>query len=332
MTIIPARVSVLATGGTIASRADARGGATAQDAGAELVARLDLPPGIGVQVRDVVRVGGFRMTLDRVHEVARAVADELRDEAVAGIVITHGTDTIEETAFFLDLFHDDPRPVLVTGAQRAADAPDSDGPRNLADAVVAAASPAARSLGVLIGFGGQLFPARGTRKTQTLAADTFANPAGGPLGWVHGADVGVVSQPRRGAALDLAGFDPAGVRVDVVACYPDADATALRACVDAGARGVVLEATGAGNANPVICAAVAEATAAGVVVVTSTRVAAGPVTPIYGDGGGVDLLASGAVPSGLLRPSQARMLLAALLGSIGDPATVRRGFRDHVRG
>ena len=319
-------VTVLATGGTIASRADVRGGATAQDGGAELVDRLDLPHGIEVRVRDVVRVGGFRMTLERVHELARAVADQLRDDAVAGVVITHGTDTIEESAFFLDLFHADPRPVVVTGAQRAADAPDSDGPRNLSDAVVAAAAPTTRGLGVLIAFGGQLFPARGTRKTQTLAADTFANPSGGPLGWVHGGDVGVVTAPRRGRALRLEEFDPAGVRVDVVPCYPDADATALRAVADAGARGIVLEATGAGNANPAICTAVAELTRAGVVVVTSTRVAAGPVAAIYGDGGGVDLLAAGAVPSGLLRPSQARMLLAALLGIHRDPDEVRESF------
>ena len=323
-------VTVLATGGTIASRADNRGGATAQDPGADLVARLDLAGDLEVRVRDIVRVGGFRMTLDRVHGVALAVAAELRDEALAGVVVTHGTDTIEETAFFLDLFHDDPRPVVLTGAQRAADAPDSDGPRNLTDAITAAASPAARGLGVLVGFGGQLFPARGTRKTHTLAADTFANPAGGPLGWVHGGDVGVVNAPRRRAALRLGGFDPSGVRVDVVPCYPDADATALRACVDAGARGIVLEATGAGNANPAICTAVEAATAGDVVVVTSTRVAAGPVTPIYGDGGGVDLLAAGAVPSGLLRPPQARMLLAALLGIRGDAASVREGFSRHV--
>jgi L-asparaginase len=322
-------VTVLATGGTIASRSDAGGGVTARDGGSDLVSRLDLPAGIEVRVRDVFRVGGFRMTLERVDELARAVATELVDDDVAGLVVTHGTDTTEETAFFLDLFHADPRPVVITGAQRTADAPDSDGPRNLADAVTAAAAPGTRGLGVLIGFGGQLFPARGTRKSHTVAADTFTNPSGGPLGWVHGGDVGVVTQPRRPPALPLDAFDPSGVRVDVVACYPDADATALRACVDAGARGIVLEATGAGNANPAICDAVAELTAAGGVVVTSTRVAAGPVTPIYGDGGGVDLMAAGAVPSGLLRPSQARMLLAALLGMHRDADVVRRAFAQH---
>jgi L-asparaginase len=96
------------------------------------------------------------------------VAATLRSPDVAGVVVTHGTDTTEQTAFFLDLFHADPRPVVVTGAQRAADAPDSDGPRNLTDAVTAAAAPATRGLGVLIGFGGQLFPARGTRARSGL--------------------------------------------------------------------------------------------------------------------------------------------------------------------
>lgn len=323
-------VALLATGGTISSRSSGGGASTAQDAGADLVARLDLPPGIEVRVQDVFTVSGFRMTLDRVHALAQAVAAQLRDPDVAGIVVTHGTDTTEETAFFLDLFHADDRPVVLTGAQRAADAPDSDGPRNLADAVTVAASPPARGLGVLIGFGGQLFPARGTRKTHTLAADTFANPHGGPLGWVHGGDVSVGTTPRRMPALDLGAFDATGVRVDVLVCHADADSTALRAFAEAGARGIVLEATGAGNANPDICAAVRELTAAGVVVVTSTRVAAGPVTAIYGDGGGVDLEAAGAVPSGLLRPSQARVLLAALLGTHRDPAPVREAFRRYA--
>jgi L-asparaginase len=325
-------VTVLATGGTIASRSDPRGAATAQDTGADLVAGVSLPADVRVRVRDVLRVGGFRMTLDRVHTVAEAVAAELRDPEVSGVVVTHGTDTTEETAFFLDLFHDDDRPVVVTGAQRAADAPDSDGPRNLGDAVTAAAADTARGLGVLIAFGGRLFPARGTRKSHTVAADAFTNPYGGALGWVYRGDVGIVTAPRRRPALDLAAFDPNGVRVDVVACHPDADAIALRAFADAGARGIVLEATGAGNANPAVCAAVQELTAAGIVVATSTRVSAGPIAAIYGDGGGVDLLGAGAVPSGLLRPPQARMLLAALLGLHRDPVVVREAFTQHATG
>ena len=319
-------VTVLATGGTIATRADDRGVGTAQDGGADLVARLDLPPGVRVGVEDVLRVGSYLMTLERVHTLAVRAAEALRDPDVTGLVVTHGTDTIEETAYFLDLFHRDPRPVVVTGAQRPADAHDSDGPRNLGEAVTVAADDAARDLGVLVTFGGRVLPARGVRKGHTLAADPFAAPDTGAVGWVHGNRVGVESRPVRSAALDLAAFDPAGLRVDVVACHPDADAVALRAFADAGARGIVLQATGAGNANPAVVAAVEELTAAGVVVVTSTRVHAGRVAALYGNGGGADLLAAGAVPSGLLRASQARVLLAALLGVHRDPGTVRAGF------
>ena len=103
---------------------------------------------------------------------------------------------------------------------------------------------------MLIGFGGQLFPARGTRKTHTLAADTFPPPSA--VRWAGCTARTSASSPCPAAApaLPLDAFDPAGVRVDVVPCYPDADATALRSLVDAGARGIVLEATGAGNANP----------------------------------------------------------------------------------
>ncbi|WP_106278304.1 asparaginase [Geodermatophilus tzadiensis] len=321
-------VTVLATGGTIATRTDERGVSTARDSGADLLSRLGPGALPEVRVRDVLRVGSYRMTLAQATEVARAVAGELADPDVDGVVVTHGTDTTEETAFLLDLFHADPRPVVLTGAQRPADAPDGDGPRNLADAVTVAAAPATRDLGVLVAFGGQLFPARGTRKSHTLAADTFAAPDAGPLGRVDGATVRVERRPVRRPPFDLAAFDPAGVRVDVVACHPDADATALHAFATAGARGLVLQATGSGNANPVICRAVAQLTAAGVVVVTSTRVAAGPVAALYGDGGGTDLLAAGALPAGLLRPSQARVLLAVLLGLHRDPDEVRAGWRE----
>ncbi|MGY1607500.1 MULTISPECIES: asparaginase [unclassified Geodermatophilus] len=325
-------VTVLATGGTIATRADARGVSTAQDSGADLLARLPGTHHPRLRVRDVLRVGSYRMTLELAHAVALAVGEELADPEVDGVVVTHGTDTTEETGYLLDLFHRDPRPVVLTGAQRPADAPDGDGPRNLADAVTVAASPAAREQGVLVAFAGRVFPARGTRKVHTLAADAFGAPDSGPLGWVRDGVLHVERAVRRREPLDLARFDPAGVRVDVVACHPDADATALHAFAGAGARGLVLEATGAGNANPGICRAVRELTDAGLVVATSTRVPAGPVAALYGDGGGTDLLAAGALPAGLLRPSQARVLLAVLLGVHRDPDAVRAGWRAHTSG
>jgi L-asparaginase len=316
------KISVLATGGTIASRRRADGSSVAAAGADELVASLPLLPDVEVVLEDVFRIGSYRMTLERMAHLATRACDHLAAGA-AGIVITHGTDTIEETALFLDLFVSDERPVIVTGAQRAADAPDSDGPRNLAEAITVATAPHSRGLGTLVVFDGTVFPARGVRKGHTLASTAFTAPDGGTVGWVHDGQVHLDGRRRRQTPLELAAFDAARARVDVVACYPGADATALHAFAAAGARGIVLEATGAGNANPEICAAVAELSAAGIVVVTATRVEQGPIAAIYGDGGGIDLLAAGAVPAGRLRPSQARIYLAALLGVRGDAAAVR---------
>jgi L-asparaginase len=321
-------VAALATGGTIATRTDESGTAVARASGQELVGNLSLPPGISVEAEDVFRVGSYALTLQHLQRLAVRVDERLRED-VAGIVITHGTDTTEETAILLDLVLDDPRPVVLTGAQRPADAPDSDGPRNLADAVAVAAHPAARGLGTLVVFDGAVLPARGVAKTQTLASAAFS-AATGPLGWVRNGSVLIEAAPRRRPGLPLRSVDLNRVRVDIAASYAGADATALHAFAAAGARGIVLQGTGAGNANPAICDAVAELTGQGVVVVTSTRVPAGAVVPIYGGGGGADLQAAGAVPAGLLRPPQARIVLAALLGTHDDADTVRAAFREYA--
>ena len=320
------RVHLLATGGTIASRATASGGAVATDRGDDLLAQARLASDVEVVSRDVFRLNSFAMSPADMQVVLEAVVDALSSAEVDGVVVTHGTDTMEETAFLVDLFVGDERPVVFTGAQRSADAAGGDGPGNLRDAVAVASSPAARGLGTLIVFDGAIFPARGTRKSHTLAAGSFSCPDTGPVGRLVNGAPSVSARPRRVPALDPGRLRADGVRVDIVPTYPGCDATALDAAARAGARGIVLEATGAGNANPVICDAVARLTGKGVVVVLSTRVHAGPVVALYGGGGGVDLVAAGAVPAGLLRPSQARMLLIALLGTGAAPQAVRTAF------
>jgi L-asparaginase len=322
------RVAVLATGGTIATRTDASGTAVARAGGRELLGDLPLPAGVAVDAEDVFRVGSYAMTLQHLQQLAVRVDERLRDD-VAGLVITHGTDTTEETAVFLDLVIDDPRPVVLTGAQRPADAPDSDGPRNLSDAITVAADPAARGLGTLVVFDGVVLPARGVAKSQTLASAAFS-AATGPVGWVRNGLVQIEAGPRRRPHLALRSVDLNRVRVDIATSYAGADAAALHAFAAAGARGIVVQGTGAGNANPAICDAVAELTRRGLVVVTSTRVPSGAVVPIYGNGGGADLQRAGALPAGLLRPPQARIVLAALLSAHDDVDTVRAAFTEYV--
>lgn len=287
---------------------------------------------VDVDVQDVLKVLSFLLHPRDMLEIAHRIRAGLADDAVAGVVVTHGTDTMEETAFLADLVHTDPRPVVFTGAQRSADAADSDGPRNLADAIAVAACEDARGLGAVIVFDGLIFAASGTRKTHTIAPGAFASTSAGPIGRVRDGSVIVDAVPRRAAPIALDTIDLTGVAVDIVPVYPGAGTEALHAVVASGATGIVLEATGAGNANPDFCREVAQLTTRGVVVVLSTRVASGPVAPLYGSGGGVDLVAAGAIPIGTLRSSQARMLLLALLGSLGDPALVRSELRRRYGG
>jgi L-asparaginase len=317
------RIAVLGTGGTIASRLDEYGAAQPVDRVDGLISGLQLGD-VEVVARDLfVKDSSALTTADQVL-ILREVGAALADPTVDGVVVTHGTDTAEETAYLLDLVHTDDRPVVLTGAQRPADAPDADGPRNLADALHVAADPAARTLGVLVVFDGLVLAARGTRKVHTHEAAAFAQPDGGALGRVVDERLVVTGTPayREHLAVDL--LDLAVHRVDIAAVYPGVDGTALSAFAAAGAHGIVLVATGAGNANPAIVAAVADLTRQGVVVGLTTRVDTGAVAGIYGGGGGgADLVAAGAVPLGTLRAGQGRILLLALMAALGDPDQVR---------
>jgi L-asparaginase len=320
------RVTVLTTGGTIASRQSSSGGATAADDVSQLLTQIEVPASVTVQGREILRINSFAMTPADMRTVLAAVEETLADPEVDGVVVTHGTDTMEETALLVDLYHHDDRPVVFTGAQRAPDQPEADGPANLRDAITVAAAPSARGLGVLVVFDGAVYPARGTRKTQTVALAAFSNPDRGAVGRIDDGRLRISYRPVRSTVHASAALADELPRVDIVAIYPGVDEVALVALGRAGSRGIVLEATGVGNANPVVVRAVRELVASGVVVLVSTRVDAGPVAAIYGGGGGVDLEAAGAVLTGHFRPGQARVLLIALLGMGATAEDIRRAF------
>jgi L-asparaginase len=309
------RVVVIGTGGTIASRWQGTGYA-AEAAGGEVLAGTALPDGVEVSVRDLFTVNSSQLTTAQQLELLRTVHEVLADPSVDGVVVTHGTDTMEESAFLLDLHHHDRRPVVFTGAQLPLDSVDGDAAGNLYDAMLTAAT--GRDIGVVIAFGGFVHAARGTLKAHTLdPRGAFADPSGQPLGRVKFGEI-AWGQPReRAEVLPVPAVDgDAGrtPRVDVVMHHVDADPVLFEAALAAGAQGIVLVGTGAGNATPEFVAAVERAVAAGVLVAVSTRVAAGPVAPMYTGGGAVDLAAAGAVLSGTLRAGQARIaVLAALL-------------------
>jgi L-asparaginase len=322
------RVHLLATGGTIASRSHSAGRRATVKAG-DLLGSLSWDRGPRVTTEDVTTKGSYTFDSWDLLDLARRVGSALEPD-VTGIVITHGTDVMEESAFLLHLLHQDTRPVVLTGAQRPFDDPAPDGPANLRDALVVAASPVARDRGVLVVFDGFVYTARGVRKVDTLSTRAFDAPGRGPVMRVaDGRVMELAAAPPWRPVLMEGGLNGArGLerlpRVDVICAYPGADGALLDASVTAGALGIVVAALGAGNVGPELAEAIATAIAQSVPVLICSRVGAGPVLPLYA-GGGAALKSAGAHFGSDLSPWQGRLLLAlACAIAPEDPGSVLR--------
>lgn len=313
-------VVVVSTGGTIAMRPDPAGGELVPAvSGDELVEMLAWPEAPPLELDDFARVPSFDVHGEFAVSLARRVREHADREGIAGVVVTHGTDTMEETVYLIDRLLDSDKPVVLTGAQRGAADPDTDGPRNLRDAIRVASSPAARGCGALISFAGELHPARESRKVHTSALRAFESPGYGPVGHVDGSGVVFRRWPERQPPLPVPDAMPT---VDLIRLYAGSDARLLRASVDSGAMAVVLEGTGRGNANEGVVEAVREVVASGVPVVIATRCVEGCVAPVYGRGGGADLEAAGVLFAGDLAGPKVRVLLQLALGAGLEPAAV----------
>jgi L-asparaginase len=306
------RVVVVSTGGTIAMRPDpATGKLVPAVSGDELVEMLAWPEAPPLELDDFARVPSFDVHGGLALSLARLVVEH--SARGVGIVVTHGTDTMEETVYTIDrLLPLDAGPVVLTGAQRGADERDADGPRNLRDAISVAASEQASQRGALIVFGGEIHAAREARKVHTSAPRAFGSPGYGPVGHVDAGKVGFRRRPDRSPPLPV---PDRLARVDLIRLYAGSDARFIRTSVDSGAEAIVLEGTGRGNANEQVVEGVREAVARGVAVVVCSRCAAGRVEPVYGRGGGRDLADAGALFAGDLAGPKTRVLLELALGA-----------------
>lgn len=245
----------------------------------------------------------------------------LDDPDVDGLVVTHGTNTLEETAYFLHLAVRSAKPVVVVGAMRPASALGSDGELNLLRAVQVAACEHARGQGTLVVMNDAIWSARDVTKAATLRVEAFRAPDLGPLGYVDGdGRISFYHRNTRAAGMfDVGGLD-ALPRVDVVASYVDADAVMIDAVVAAGARGIVVAGTGAGRPTPPQVEALARATDRGVVICFGHRTGSGRVPSTAWQ------RSTGGVTSDNLQPWKARVLLSLALTRTQDPAEIQSIF------
>ena len=323
------RIAVLATGGTIAGAAPDATNTSGYQAGVVGVAQLlaavpSLATVANVQAEQVASVDSKDMALALWTKLAQRVNELLASGEVDGVVITHGTDTLEETAYLLHLTVKSDKPVVLTAAMRPSSALSADGPLNLLNAVTVAGNARAKGEGVLVAFNNRIHSARDVVKTSTYAVDAFHSPEIGALGWVQDGRVEFqrsVVRPHTTATPFV--IDAQWPVVEVVVSYAGVSRVAVDALVAAGVKGIVVAGTGNGSIHATVQTALAEAAGRGVAVVRSSRVGSGHVMR----NGAASDDALGFVSAGALNPYKARVLLMlALAAGMRDCAALQKVF------
>jgi L-asparaginase len=328
----PPNIVILATGGTIAGAA-ATGTQSGYTSGAVTIdAMLKAVPGIeklaNIKGEQISNVGSQDMSFDIMLKLAKRANELLRTSGVDGIVVTHGTDTMEETAYFLNLTVKSDKPVVMVGSMRPSTAVSADGPLNLYNAVAVAADPKAKGRGVLVVMNDQIHAAHSLTKTSTTAVQTFMSPLRGVVGvTAYGKNDWYNNPPWKHTTQSE--FDISKVttlpRVDIVFADADMPPDLIDASVNAGAKGIVIAGVGNGNMNKPSVDAAARAVKKGVVVVRSSRVATGMVdrnVEVNDD-------ELGFIASDELNPQKSRVLLSLALLNHDPPGQLQELFRSY---
>lgn len=326
------RVMILATGGTIAGKGASADRAAYKAGELPIKDLIDAVPGIekvaDIKGEQISNVGSQDMSIDIWMKLNKRINEIFKNNEADGIVITHGTDTQEETAYFLNLTIRYDHPVVLTGSMRPSTAISADGPKNLYDAVTVAASPNSQGRGVMLVFNESIFDARDVEKVSTTHVNGFGAPNGGPLGQVYDGKVifyfKTLHKANKNTPFDITGMTKLP-RVAVVELFCDAPAIGVNAYVAEGYDGIITGGLGNGNLNKANTDAVVAAVKKGVAVCRTSRVFTGRVT-LFDE---TDDSKLGTVVGDNLSPQKARILLMLALTQTKDRNKIQQMFFDY---
>ncbi|ERM82019.1 hypothetical protein P872_07640 [Rhodonellum psychrophilum GCM71 = DSM 17998] len=322
---------ILSTGGTIAGEqpnTDQAGYISGKIPIEELLKNIpSITQKTTVQGEQISAIGSNYMTVDIWLKLARRINEIFANNEADGIVITHGTDTQEETAYFLSLTVNSDKPVVLTGSMRPATALSSDGSKNLYDAIVVAIDPNSKEKGIMVSFNEKIYSAKNVVKINTTSTNAFASPNIGPIGEVYDGKVTFNIQSHKRNS-DFMPFDISKIdslpKVEIVYAYADASNIAIDALINANTPGIIIAGTGGGSFSKAILESAQNATKKNIMVVRSSRVVSGKVHSVYiGD---FEDAKNGTIASDDLNPQKARILLMLALTITQDKDKIQEMF------
>lgn len=322
------KVAVIFTGGTIAMKQDPNlKGAVPSLTGKDLLEII--PHRENVLEIETIEFGNYpspHLTVELLEELREVVEKTLKRDEIKGVVITHGTDTLEETAYFLELTTNFDKPIVLTGAMKNSSEAGYDGPSNLIDSLTTASSEKSKKRGVLVVLNGEIHSAKDVTKTHTSSLDTFKSPETGPLGYVDSGNVYFYRNVEKRQYIPTKKLEP---RVSLLKVVFGMDDKLIRFLVENGERGIVIEGTGRGNVPPKVAEGIKYAISKGTVVVLVSRCPMGRVHPSYAyEGGGKHLESLGVIFGGNLSGQKARIKLMAALAYTSDYRKIREIFEE----
>lgn len=320
------KVAVIFTGGTISMKIDPRISAAIPALSSEEIMSMvtNIDKFADIEIVNFERIPGPHMTPKKMMELSQVVKELIKREDIDGIVITHGTDTLEETAFFLDLNIFSSKPIVIAGAMRNGSELGYDGPSNLASSICTVISEQAKNKGVLVVMNNEVNAASEVTKTHTLSLDTFKSLEFGPLGIVDNDEVIFYRSIVKHHHIAT---DSIEENVYLIKTYAGMDSSLIDFCVNNGAKGIVIEAMGRGNIPPMMVQGIENAISKGVKIVLVSRCPMGRVLDSYGyDGGGKKLRDLGVIFGGSLNGQKARVKLMLALSATTDFDKVKEIF------